>query len=123
VVALELLDRCRHWPHDKDQIRDAGLCHGALGVAHIFNRVYQADGDDRWREAAIAWYRRGLSMRQTGSGIGFTAWVFDRTVQPDPTPLFLAGAPGVALALLAGATSVEPAWDRLMSLSGRQRPA
>ncbi|HET6691337.1 MAG TPA: hypothetical protein VFG74_10785, partial [Miltoncostaeaceae bacterium] len=32
----------------------AGLCHGAAGLAHIYNRVHQATALDWAREAALA---------------------------------------------------------------------
>jgi hypothetical protein len=37
----------------------------------------------------------------------------------DANPAFLLGAVGIALALLAGLTSVTPEWDRLLLASGR----
>jgi hypothetical protein len=39
---LELLDHCLSWPPDQTGIGDAPLCHGGVGVAHIFNRIYQS---------------------------------------------------------------------------------
>lgn len=121
--AHELLDHCLAWPVEKAGIGDAPLCHGAAGVAHTFNRIYQQQGDGRCRDAALLWYERTLSMRQPGSGVGgyFSLTRPDRDGPPvwDPSPAFLDGANGVALALLAAVTSLDPGWDRLMLLSGR----
>jgi hypothetical protein len=99
---------------------DAGLCHGAAGLAHLFNRMFQATGDPALGEAARGWYARTLDARRPGRGIGGIAarvsesdggsrWVAD--------PGLLTGAAGVALALLAGVSSVDPAWDRLLLVS------
>lgn len=73
-----------------------GICHGAAGVAHIFNRMYQTTGDALLGEAARGWIDRLLAMRR------------DR----EPEPGVLVGASGVALVLLAAATELEPGWDR-----------
>lgn len=97
--------------------RDAGLCHGALGLAHLYNRIYQAAGDALFADAARLWYRLGLDMRRPEGGIGgFDAWHLGSDLQtaPMPDPGFLTGAAGIGLALLAGLTSVEPNWDRLL---------
>lgn len=119
----ELLEHCLAWPLERAGINDAPLCHGAIGVAHVFNRIYQEDGDERCRESAISWYKRALTMRRPGSGIGG----FSAFTRPDPngpvvweaTPAFLDGAVGVALGLIAALTSVEPQWDRMLLISGR----
>jgi hypothetical protein len=39
----------------------------------------------------------------------------------EPSRAFLDGAIGVALALLAALTPIEPQWDRLLQLSGCDR--
>ncbi|MFZ0771836.1 MAG: lanthionine synthetase C family protein [Candidatus Sulfotelmatobacter sp.] len=121
--ANDLLDHCLAWPPDQAGVGDAPLCHGAAGVAHIFNRIYQSQGDSRCRDAALAWYQRTLAMRHPGTGVGG----FSALTRPDPaapivwesSPAFLDGAIGVALALLAAMTPVEPAWDRMLLLSAR----
>lgn len=83
-------------------VRDMGLCHGALGLAHLYNRIYQAGRDERFADAARLWYRLGLEMHKDSQSL----WAAD--------PGFLTGAAGVGLALLAAVTSVEPEWDRLL---------
>jgi len=71
----------------------AGFCHGAIGLAHIFNRLYQANGEPVFREAARRWFGHVLDESQ------------------------LEGAAGIGLALLAAMTPLEPRWDRLFLLS------
>ena len=121
--ADELLNHCLAWPADRSGIADAPLCHGAAGVAHIFNRIYQTKGDRRCLDAALVWYQRTMAFRQAGSGVGG----FSSLTRPDPlgppvweeSPAFLDGAVGVALAFLAAVTPVEPSWDRMLLVSGR----
>src|SRR5262249_58816684 len=78
--ARDLLDHCLARPPEDYGVVDAPLCHGAAGVAHIFNRLYQAENDPRCREAALRWFDRALSMRQPASGAGG----FLAATRPDP---------------------------------------
>jgi lantibiotic modifying enzyme len=104
-------------PHQHAGVVDAPLCHGATGLAHLYNRIYQGTGDETFLEGARSWFLRALEMQRAGKGMGgYSAyrpheggWVDD--------PSFLSGATGVALALLAAATPVEPSWDRLLLAS------
>jgi lantibiotic modifying enzyme len=96
---------------------DAGICHGAVGAAHLFNRLYQATGDPVFRAAALTWIEKTLAYRQPGVGIGgYRMWIVGEGEELDwrSDPGFLTGSGGVGLALLAAATPVEPAWDRLL---------
>jgi len=99
-------------------VRDAGLCHGAIGLAHLYNRIHQAGGGELFADAARLWYRSGLDMRKPEGGVaGFEAWrpafgMEEPGWQSDPG--FLTGAAGIGLALLAAVTPLEPEWDRLL---------
>jgi lantibiotic modifying enzyme len=98
-------------------VQDAGLCHGASGLAHLFNRMFHWTGDERLRGAARVWIERTLAARQPGLGVaGFRSWAADLTGPPDwrDDPGWLEGASGIGLALLAATSTVEPAWDRLL---------
>ena len=101
------------------RVTDAGLCHGAAGLAHVFQRLFQATGEVLFRDAARAWIDRILDMRRPGTGIaGFSSWTPDpATGSADPVwredASLLTGATGIALVLLAAVAPQEPAWDRL----------
>jgi hypothetical protein len=104
-------------PPDQARVVDAGLCHGACGLGHLFNRLYQATGDARLAEAARFWFERALQMRQPGRGIGgYEAWLpgASGALTWEADPGLLTGAAGIALALLAATTAAEPAWDRIL---------
>lgn len=106
-------------PRDKTVI-DAGLCHGAAGVAHLFNRLFQATNEALFADAARLWFERVMTMQQPGKGLaGFLAWLSDQTGQLAwrEDPGFLTGIAGIGLALLAATTSIEPNWDRLLLAS------
>jgi lantibiotic modifying enzyme len=99
---------------------DAGICHGAAGLAHLFQRLFRATGEALFHDAAHAWLERTLALREPGAGIaGFRTWGrapgagdgAELSWYEDPG--LLSGATGIALALLAAVSPVEPAWDRL----------
>jgi hypothetical protein len=82
--------------------------------------MYQATADARFANAARGWFERTLAMRRPGRGIGgFESWL---AVDGDPgshaaDPGLLTGSTGIALALLAATSTVEPAWDRILLVS------
>jgi lantibiotic modifying enzyme len=101
-------------------VRDAGLCHGAAGVGHLFNRLFQATGEERLAAAARFWFERTFTFHAPGEPVaGFRAWEVGVLGQPGwrPDAGFLEGAAGVGLALLGAVSSVEPAWDRVLLVS------
>lgn len=101
--------------------RSQCLCHGTAGMGHMYNRLYQATGEELFRRAAEYWFsellaqlgKRPVNLLPPESGIdslqaerqGF-----------DPRGL-LWGMAGVGLALIAATTDIEPAWDRVLLLS------
>jgi hypothetical protein len=117
AAALAIARRAAQRPSDQSGVRDAGLCHGSAGLGHLFNRMFQATGEPWLAEAARAWFERTLTMRRPGQGIGgYEAWKSDeaggQSWSSDPD--LLNGATGIALALLAATTSIEPRWDRML---------
>ena len=110
---------CAEVAPSESQNRDAGLCHGAAGNAHIFHRLYRRTGEARFRQAALAWFTNTLAYYEPGVGIGgFRAWADVNGGQgfvDDAS--FLSGSAGIGLALLGAITDDDPAWDRLLLLS------
>jgi len=101
---------------------DGCFCHGASGVAHMFNRLGQSTRDPALAAAARDWLARLLEMARDGEGIGgYASRTADENGRPgwEANPGMLDGAAGVALTLLAAATEVEPEWDRMFMLSAR----
>lgn len=118
--ARRMARACAEVPPERGLVRDAGLCHGAAGNAHIFHRLYRRTGDARFRNAARAWIAATLAFERAGEGVGGfrmwgdlgenqQGWVDDAS--------FLSGSAGVALALLSAVTDTDPEWDRLLLLS------
>jgi hypothetical protein len=73
--ALEIALHAAARPPEQARVVDAGLCHGAAGLGHLFNRMFQATGEKRLAEAARFWFQRTLEFRRRGKGIGgYLAW-------------------------------------------------
>ncbi|HZU54055.1 MAG TPA: lanthionine synthetase C family protein [Holophagaceae bacterium] len=117
--ALKLAQGCARRPVASAGTVDAALCHGAIGNAHLFHRLWQATGDPSLEAAAVLWLRHGLAMRKPGEACGgFLAW---RSPEPGFTepyyvadPSLLEGSAGIGLALLAFLAPQEPHWDRFL---------
>jgi len=119
IAVSDLLTRCLNRTPGTSRIDTPGLQYGAMGIAHVFNRLYQRTGDERLRIAARMWFDYGLTMRNQSGGIGgFSREGWPR--EPENAPVdysFLTGAVGIALALLSAAEPVEAQWDRRLLLS------
>jgi hypothetical protein len=91
------------------------FCHGVAGLLQITFRFAHETGLPQFTEAARALYEQLLSLYEPDSLLGYYSLEpgGNRVDQPG----LLDGVPGVVLALLAAATSVEPTWDRLFLLS------
>jgi len=115
--ALAIARRAAARREENSGVLDAGVCHGAAGAAHLFNRIHQATGDAACREAALYWLDRTLAFRQPGQGLGgYLVWVAGEEGELGwrTDPGFLTGSAGIGLALLAATSAVEPEWDRVL---------
>jgi lantibiotic modifying enzyme len=127
VHALDVARCAAAQPLEAAGVRDGGLCHGAAGNAHLFNRLYQATREAVFREAALRYTDLLLDLRREGRGIGgFEAWMPGREDAGEPwrtVPGLLEGGAGIALALLALLHPVVPAWDRFLLVDVPSTPA
>jgi hypothetical protein len=103
---------------DDARVVDAGLCHGAAGNGHIYNRLYQATRDVRFRDAARYWFEKALEFRVPGNGLGgYLSWMRPRPGQVGnwrTDASFLTGATGIALAFIGATSKIPPNWDRIL---------
>jgi lantibiotic biosynthesis protein len=121
-AAVALACRAAERPASETGVVNASFCHGAAGLAHLYNRMYQATGEPKLRRAALYWLERTLDFyrlaRDNGGSWVRGNWDPGKRERWTWTGLDLVdGAAGVALVLLAAATSVEPTWDRMFLVS------
>jgi hypothetical protein len=123
--AVALACRAAERPEVETGVVDASFCHGAAGLAHIYNRLFQATGEPTLKRTALYWLERTLEFYRLASGNG-DMWV-KGSENPTKGPWggieLVRGAAGVALVLLAASTSVEPVWDRMFLLSAPDQPS
>ena len=114
-VAIEAMRAVRRRPIEVRRIDGPILCHGVAGLLQIVLRFANDTGQDFFVEMATELTEQLLGLFEPDSLAGF------RDIEPDgrkvDNPGLLEGAAGAALTLLAAATGVEPAWDRMFLLS------
>lgn len=118
-AAMQIAHRAAHRLIANSGVVDAGICHGAFGLAHIFNRLYQATQEPQFLEAALRWFDHGWQMHQPDKGIAdylFYQMGGGGTQEWIPVPGLLMGLTGLGLVTLAGVTDYKPAWDRFLLL-------
>lgn len=98
-------------------VKDAGLCHGAAGVGHLFQWLYVATESSELGAAAQAWFVRVLESRRPGEGVaGFSSLGGPRGAGWQADPSLLGGTAGIALALLAAVSPIPPGWGGALLL-------
>jgi len=116
AAATGLALRAAACPPDQSGVVDASLCHGSAGLAHLFNRMYQMTAEPALADAGRFWVERTLDLCSTAAP-GRDATLTD-AAQPAWNGLgLLEGAAGVAVALQAATTTVEPDWDQMLLVS------
>ena len=115
--ALAIARRDARRPYEETGVSDSGVCHGAAGLGHMYNRLYHSTGDAELAEAARGWFRRALDLRKPGiAPAGYACWLPEVKEWRGDASL-LCGATGVGLALLSATSPVEPVWDRPLLIS------
>jgi hypothetical protein len=112
VAAMEAVFRR---PIPVRRIDSPTFCHGKAGLLEIALRFAHDTGYAMFVNDCRTLAEEVLDCYQPESLLGFRNIEYaEREIDQ---PGLLDGAPGVALALLAAATGVEPSWDRLFLLS------
>ncbi len=97
---------------------DAGICHGAVGIAHIFNRMYNHTGIEKFKETSLFWLDHVLKMRTFPNGLaGYKAWYSESYGGWQNKASLLDGIAGIGLVLISAVSDIEPKWDECLLLS------
>src|SRR4029453_2615946 len=73
-AAVALACRAAERPASETGVVNACFCHGAAGLAHIYNRMYHATGESKLGAAAQYWLERTLGFHRRASETG-GSWV------------------------------------------------
>lgn len=103
---------------EENQVLDAAFCHGAAGIAHIYNRYYKETGLKEFDDARWYWLNQTLQMATYQDGLaGFKSLQGKQGYQNNYS--LLEGIAGIGMVLLGFLTDdiKELNWDRCMLLS------
>jgi len=102
-----------------NSVFDASVCHGAAGVAHIFNRMFQYTREEEFKDATLYWLKQTMDFALFDDGIaGFKVWHGREADGKWVNDLnMLSGVAGVGLVLLSAVSDIEPGWDQCLLLS------
>ena len=117
--ALEtLLHSAKRKDLNENMLKDAGLCHGTSGIAHIFNRMYYNTKILEFKKAGDYWVSQTLKMAKFDDGYaGFKAWRTKESGGSQPQIGILEGISGIGLSLLSSIYKNRLEWDECLLLS------
>ena len=99
-------------------VMDAGICHGASGVALIYNKLYHETGMKIFKSATIHWLDVCLNMAFHEDGLaGYKAWYTEKYGGWRKNADLLEGVAGIGLVMLSFVSCKAPAWDECLLLS------
>ncbi|MBK9108647.1 MAG: hypothetical protein IPM92_09870 [Saprospiraceae bacterium] len=100
-------------------VMDNCLCHGATGIAHIYNNFYQITKLKKIKTAAINWYKVVLEMKTLTDDSGFyKTWsIDDNDIEVWTNNCgILNGVAGIGLSLISSISKIKPSWDSCLLL-------
>jgi hypothetical protein len=114
-LAVEAIHAVLRRPIPERRIESPTFCHGVAGLLQVVVRFAHDTGLPAFSDGAADLVDELLGAHEPERPLAYAS------LEPGPNAVdragLLAGAPGVAMALLAAATDTEPTWDRLFLLS------
>ncbi len=99
-------------------VKDAGLCHGAYGIMHIYNYMYKETEDKAFKETADYWMNQGLYMGIHSKGYaGYMKWQGGDNPGWIKEINLLEGVTGIGLSILSYLAPFETKWDQCLLIS------
>jgi len=118
-IALKVLRfNCNRRNLDENGIRDASLCHGSAGIAHIYLNLYSQTMIDEFKETADYWHNITLQMAKYPDGLaGYKYWRGEKHGGYENCNTLLEGVAGIGLALLSYIGKSNISWDDCLMLT------
>jgi lantibiotic modifying enzyme len=93
-------------------IIDAGFCHGASGVSHIFFKAYQYTSEEKFLIASNYWLKQALKMKNVDGGYSSCSYSEEEEKWLSaPNNGLLEGSAGVGLCILSRLEEKKSDWD------------
>jgi hypothetical protein len=119
IKALDILSHEARFRRNlnKSGIKDACFCHGTVGVAHIYYRMWLYTKNEYFKDAADFWYNETLKMSKFLNGLaGYKAYYDKDKGYVNPYDL-LNGIAGIGLSLIFYHLGKSPCFDNCFLLS------
>jgi lantibiotic biosynthesis protein len=115
--ALEVLTHSTRRIADQEtMVKDAGICHGSAGIAHMYNKLWHSTHQAVFKMACDFWMQRTLDMATYTDGMaGHKKYTGTEGVF-ESTPALLDGIAGIGLVLLSYLTG-DFSWDYCLMLN------
>lgn len=98
------------------QVRDAGVCHGTAGIAHLYNRIWYSTRQPVFKEACDFWMQRTIDFALYSNGLaGYEKYNARNGIYENCHEL-LEGAAGIGLVFLSYLTG-DLSWDYCLMLN------
>lgn len=112
-----LLDTTNLKSLKKEHISDPSICHGTVGIAHMYNRVFQETKIEQFKDSSLFWFEETFKMTAFENGVAdFKKWFSCHENSVDECSV-LVGASGIGLALISAISKSNYEWDGCLFLS------
>lgn len=117
AYSLEIFDHSmKRITVDKTFVRDAGICHGAAGIAHIYHKMWFFTNDESFGNACDFWIGQILNLDKFDDNISGYKSFYAPTKTYRSSSGLLDGSTGIGLVLLSYLTKKFD-WDYCLMLN------
>ncbi len=96
-------------------VKDAGLCHGAYGIMHIYNYMYKETQEPIFKEAVEFWMDQALAMAVHQDGYaGYMQWRGGDNPGWIKEINLLVGIAGIGLSIISYLAPFKTKWDECL---------
>ncbi len=115
--ALEVFDHSmKRVDSDRTFVRDAGICHGAAGIAHIYNKMWHHTRHRSFKNACDFWIDQTLKFDKFSDTVSGYKQYFSPTNTYQSSSGLLEGSSGIGLVLISYLTN-DFDWDYCVMLN------
>ncbi|MBB5621809.1 lantibiotic modifying enzyme [Pedobacter cryoconitis] len=112
-----LIHTSKRRSEEQTMVRDAGICHGSAGIAHVYNKMWHYTKNPVFKEACDFWIQQTLDFSIHPDGYaGFKSYSPDASGKYTNSYGLLNGISGIGLVLLSYLTG-DFSWDYCIMLN------
>lgn len=115
--ANKILLTCAKYTNENNEILDASICHGSIGIGHIFARMYNKTKNEQYKNAANYWYQVTLEKAIFNNGLAGYKHYHGKEIGFISERGLIEGVAGIGLSLISSISNIEPKWDKCLLLS------